>query len=166
MYLNISNSGVTATGNTIVRPATAEESYKRYDGGTQKDIVQVYADNYVLNLNNNTIKDEKGSGNNIKIYGNYEKFQQGQNPTWTNSITAKGNVISNTSTETPLVKIYNDVTYAPVAWPDDYEVTDAAKALAKQLKTENTTLGGSCLLDILCRANGKVDSNQQLNGDE
>lgn len=165
MYFNISNSKVNATSNTIVRPATAEESYKRFDGVTQKDIVQVYADNYVLNLNNNIIKDEKGSGNNIEIYGNYTQFQQ-NNPTWINSITAKGNVISNTSTTTPLVKIYNDVTYAPVEYPADYEIKDVAKTLAKQLKTENTTSGGSCLLEILCRATGKDDSNQQLNGDE
>jgi hypothetical protein len=130
MYFNISNSVVTATGNKIVRPASAEDAYKRYDSGTQKDLIQVYADNYTLNLYNNIIKDEKGVGNNMEVYGEHG-WQTGA--TWTNTINATGNTISNVATTQELVKIYNDVTYAPVAWPADYEVTDAAKTLANQL---------------------------------
>lgn len=165
MYLNITNSVVAASGNTIVRPATAEDSYKRYDGNTQKDIIQVYAENYSLTLTGNTIKDEKGVGNNMEVYGNYEGFQA-SGVTWTNSITATGNTIANVNAGMSLVKIYNDVTYAPVAWPEDYVTPDETKALAKQLKTQNTLSGGSCVVDILCRATNKEDKNVQLNGDE
>lgn len=154
MYLNISNTEVTATGNTIVRPASAEDKYLRYDGGTQTDIIQVYADNYALNLYGNTIKDEKGEGNNIEIYGEYGWQKTGA--TWTNSIDAKGNTLSNSGTD-ELVKFYNDVTFAPVAWPEDYEIQDAAFALADQLYTENTLeTYKDCLVTVLCRANGNI----------
>lgn len=164
MYLNITNSKVTATGNKIIRPASAEDSYKRFDGEMQKDIVQVYADNYTLELDNNDIKDEKGVGNNIEIYGNYEQFQKyvDENNKWINSISATGNNIANVSDTTPLVKIYNDLTFAPVAWPEDYVTPDATKKLAEQLKTGNTLTGGSCTVDILCRAKDKLDTNIQL----
>ena len=163
MYFNISNSVVTATGNTIVRPADAQDSYKRYDGGTQKDIIQVYSDNYTLNLYNNTIKDEKGIGNNMEIYG--EPGWQQSNVTWTNSITAEGNTISNVSANEALVKIYNDVTYAPIEWPADYRVTDAANALATELKGENTLSGGSCVVSVLCRSANGPDKNILLTGE-
>ena len=156
MYFNISNSVVTATGNKIVRPASAEDAYKRYDSGTQQDLIQVYADNYTLNLYNNIIMDEKGVGNNMEVYGQHN-WQTGA--TWTNTINATGNTISNVATTQELVKIYNDVTYAPVAWPADYEVTDAAKTLANQLNNENTLNGGSCVVSVLCRATGKADTN-------
>ena len=163
MYLNISNSVVTATNNKIVRPANADDAYLRYDGGTQKDIIQVYADNYTLNLYGNTIKDEKGVGNNMEIYGEYGWHN---NVSWANLINAEGNTISNANGDMPLVKIYNDVTYAPVAWPTDYEITDAAKKLAKDLKEKNTLEGGSSVVNILCRANGKADANIDLYGNE
>ena len=163
MYFNISNSVVTATGNKIVRPADAQDSYKRYDGATQKDIIQVYSDNYTLNLYNNIIKDEKGVGNNMEIYGEYG-WQQ-SNVTWTNSITAEGNTFSNVNLNEPLVKIYNDVTYAPVEWPADYIVTDAAYALAKELKNDNTLSGGSCVVSVLCRSANGPDMNIQLMGE-
>jgi len=156
MYFNISNSVVTATGNKIIRPATAEDSYTRYDGGTQTDIIQVYADNYTLNLYSNIIKDEKGKGNNIEVYGEYG-WQA--DATWTNKINATGNTLSNVAANQALVKIYNDVTYAPVAWPTDYEVTDAAKTLANQLKNYNTLSGGSSVVSVLCRAADKSDKN-------
>ena len=166
MYLNITNSVVAATGNKIVRPVTAEDSYKRYDGNTQKDIIQVYAENYSLTLTGNTIKDEKGVGNNMEVYGNYEGFQASGSVTWTNSITATGNTIANVNAEISLVKMYNDVTYAPVKWPEDYVTPDETKALATQLKSQNTLSGGSCVVEILCRAASKEDKNVQLDGDE
>lgn len=163
MYLNVSNSEVTATGNTIVRPASAGDSYLRYDDGTQTDIIQVYAENYTLNLYGNTIRDEKGVGNNIEVYGQNE-WQS--DATYTNSINVKGNIISNVGEDKPLVKIYNDVTYAPVAWPADYEIQDAAIELADQLLGENTLeTYKDCLVSVLCRtSSGKDDTNIGLYG--
>ena len=92
----------------------------------------------------------------MEVYGEHG-WQTGA--TWTNTINATGNTISNVATTQELVKIYNDVTYAPVAWPADYEVTDAAKTLANQLTNANTLNGGSCVVSVLCRATGKADTN-------
>ena len=58
-----------------------------------------------------------------------------------------------------LIKILNDVTYAPVERPDDYSVTEQMKTLTKQILEQND-LEGTCMIDvlnILCRANGKSD---------
>jgi len=165
MTLNVSNTKTTLKGNTIIRPATAEDSYKRHDGGSSKDILQVYADNYELELTGNTIKDEKGVSNVIELFGLYD--WQGD-ATWTNKITMQGNTLSTVAENTAVMKIYNDVTFAPVIWPAEYYIPAESKALAKQLAEQNTlSYGtGSYPLDILCRANGLPDSNIKLYGNE
>ncbi|MBP3419172.1 MAG: hypothetical protein J6K74_01075 [Marinifilaceae bacterium] len=161
MDFNTSNTDVTLSNNTIVRPATAEESYVRYDGGQNKNVIYFYSDNYSLTMLNNTISDEKGAGNCLQLLGNYEQFQS--NVTWTTSIDMRGNNISNTGKH-PLVKIYNDPTYAPVAWPTDYEISEAAETLANQIVNENTISYVDCPLEVLCRATGKADANIKLYG--
>ncbi|MBQ7942358.1 MAG: hypothetical protein IJ328_08155, partial [Muribaculaceae bacterium] len=162
MYLNVSNTVVSVTGNKIVRPATAADTYLRYDGGSQKDIIQVYADNYTLNLIDNIIKDEKGVSNIIEVYG---QLSWQTNVAWTNSIKVSGNTMSNVGTSS-VVKIYNDATFAPVEYPADYTVTDAAKTLAKALVEDNELTHNSCPLEVLCRATGKSDYNYPLYGNE
>ena len=165
MTLNVSNTKTTLKGNEIVRPATAEDSYKRHDGGSSKDILQVYADHYELELTGNTIKDEKGVSNVIELFGLYD--WQGD-ATWTNKITMQGNTLSTVAENTAVMKIYNDVTFAPVIWPAEYYIPAESKALAKQLAEQNTLSygAGSYPLDILCRANGLPDSNIKLYGNE
>ena len=80
----------------------------------------------------------------------------------------QGNTLSTVAENTAVMKIYNDVTFAPVIWPAEYYIPAESKALAKQLAEQNTLSygAGSYPLDILCRANGLPDSNIKLYGNE
>ena len=152
---NASNTAVNITDNKIIR--VSADSYIRYDGGANNKTVFFYADNYDLVMSGNTITDTVGDSNLIVIQGDYENYQKDKNVTWDNSISMTGNIL--TCVNDNIVKIYNDVTYAPVAWPAEYEITEATQKLAEQLFGSNTTEKNrdNAVIEILCRAAGKGD---------
>ena len=163
MDFNTSNTAVTLSNNKIERPTSAADSYKRYDGGNNDNTIFFYSDNYDLTILNNTINDQKGTGNLLQLLGNYEQYQQNKDIFWTISISISGNTLTSKG-DHPMVKIYNDPTYAPVEWPEDYRVTEAAKTLANQLVNENTLSYKKSPMEVLCRATGKADANIALYG--
>ena len=155
--LNASNTKIVLDGNKIIR--VKETGYPRWDGAqTNNNTVYLYGDNYDLVMNNNIVTDNTNNDNNlIVIQGNYEQFQSKVSTPYDNTISMEENTF--TVNNNNLLKIFNDITYAPVAWPAEYKITAEAKALYDQLGSSNTINinDGFAKIQITCRKSNPSD---------
>ena len=147
MELNCSNSKVVLTGNVINNQGAAK---RHNSSATHTKGLFVYADNYDLVLSGNSIT--SATSNAIEVVGEYGWQNNDYDNSWS--------ITNNTLTGTRAFKIYNDKTYAPVEWPEDYRITEEMEELAEQIMMRNTTQVSISVVDVLVRAaDNKPDAN-------
>lgn len=149
-----SNTTLEISGNEI----NSDGAYPRYDVGTTTCAINLYADKYDLTMTGNTIT--ASAGNAIAVFGEYGiQSALPANHGYTNSISATDNQITIASEEGKnryILRTWNDLTYAPVAWPEEYEITEEMLTLAEQIASDNTLEGanaeGNSIIGVLVRS--------------